>query len=39
MKSVGFGELELDEIMVKGKDYIRRHKKNITTPAKKRIWS
>jgi len=29
MKTVGFGETELDEIMSKGKEYLRRHKKSL----------
>lgn len=36
MKTVGFGEAELDEIMIKGKEHIRKHNKKVqhSTPTK-----
>jgi len=35
MRTVGFGEAELDEIMFKGKEYLRKHKKTLPTNSSK----
>jgi len=35
MKTVGFGETELDEIMIKGKEHLRKHKKTLPTSSPK----